>query len=217
MPVQERIVALRPNDASEQNRLAGIRLEAARSAAAEERAAAIRTVMNAHPGFIPAAIAYARTLEAQGDTRRALKTLERLARQDPHPAILDEIERIAGSDERGRVCKLYAKLLSSSPADVELRIRGARYFVDAEKPDEAEQILRALPTDEDSPRAAAVRARIFETRGDTEAAHEELRRALGCCDQAPRTFLCGACATFAVGWKERCDCCGAWGTLRPPS
>jgi uncharacterized membrane-anchored protein len=211
--VQELITGLRPTDERERNLLAGARFEAAKSASADARLAALRGVTGAHPDFLPAVLARARQLDESGDKRRALKVLENSAKRRPRAAVLDELERLTPEDRRARLGKLYGKLVSAEPGNARLRLRAARYLAANGRPEEAEQMLRATSANGDAALANAVWAEIHEARADPARAQEAYRQALSAPQFPTGVLACESCSAASTSWEDRCRHCGAWGTL----
>ena len=210
--IQERIVALRPGDAREENRLAGARYEAAKRREGDARAVALKSVTGEHPDFVPALLARARVLAAAGEQRRAMKLLERAAKRRPRSAILDELERLTPEDRYPKLAKLYGKLVSGQPGNGRLRLRAARFLVDSGRIDDAEALLRAVSANGDLPAAHALWAQIHDARAEPDQARQSYRQALG--DGKPGSLLaCEICHAPCRAWQERCPSCGAWGTL----
>jgi predicted Zn-dependent protease/uncharacterized integral membrane protein len=210
--IQERIVQLKPNNASERNRLWGARYEAALRMPPGERMAALKAITVAQPDFAPAALERARTAVAAGDAKRGLKVLEKAIRQRPRGVLFDEVEKLCATDEPDRVAKLYAKSLDSFPQLDGLRARAARHLITVGRGQEAEEVLGNAPSSDD-------------TRGLLEAARDLLmdaRSQLGGMPSArgsrrgrPDRHLwrCEGCKTPTERWSARCIRCGAWGLI----
>jgi len=209
--IQERIVALKPGDNAERNRLAGARLEAARRAPGELRGAALRALTGEHPDFAPALLERARFLEAAGERRRAVRLLEKAAKRRPRSVLLEELERMVPEERRYKLAKLYGKLVTGDPGNSNLRLHAARYLLHNRLFDEAEQLLRGLSSNGVGSSAHALWAEIHEARSDTARAQQEYRHALS--GHNPVALACSACGAASTAWRERCDRCGAWDTI----
>jgi HemY protein len=210
--VQERITELKPGDQVERNRLAGARLEAARREPGELRGPALRSLTGDHPDFTPALLERARFLEGAGERRRAVRLLEKAVKRRANCTLLEELERLVPEDRRSKLAKLYAKLVTGDPANARLRLRAARYLIQNQRLEEAEQILRGLPADGESTAAHALWAELHEARADPEGAQQEYRQALAA--QPRKQFVaCKSCGTASRTWRERCDRCWAWDTF----
>lgn len=212
--IQQRVSALRPADATERNRLAGARLEAARRAPGELRGSALRTLTTEHPDFAPALIERARFLEAAGDRKRAVRVLEKAAKRHPRPVLLEELERLVPDERRIKLAKLYGKLVTGNPGNSALRLRAARYLISNRRFEEAEQLLRGLSANGDgaSGYVHALWAEIHEARSEPERAQQEYRQAISA-QKPARMLACAACGGASTGWRERCPRCGAWDTF----
>jgi tetratricopeptide (TPR) repeat protein len=211
--VQERIIALKPNDEGERNWLAGARFEAAKREPIESRGSALRGITIEHPDFIPAVLARARELEETGEHRRAVRLLEKCAKRRPRSALLDELERITPEDKQSKLAKLYAKLVADDPGNAKLRTRAARFLVAIGRHDEAEHLLGPMSANGTAASAHALRAAIHEARADRERAQNEYKQAFAAHEFPARVIACERCDAVAPDWQERCARCGAWGTL----
>ncbi|RMF20720.1 MAG: hypothetical protein D6760_10925 [Deltaproteobacteria bacterium] len=165
------------------------------------------------PDFVPAICARAEALAEAGETRKAIRLLERAARRRPRTGILETLERLAGTDFKPRLIKFYSKLLARHPDNVALKLRAARVLLDAGKLADADKILDGIDASVDRATIAALRALLEERREHVDLAQREARRAI---EEArldvPRP-RCGSCGAPSSTWQPRCPACGAWGSL----
>jgi thioredoxin-like negative regulator of GroEL len=210
--IQERIVQLKPNDPSERNRLWGARFEAASRLVPSERMAALKAITVAQPDFSPASLERARTAVGSGDERRGLRILEKAIRQRPRGILFDELEKLCGDDDPARVAKLYSRSLESFPQLDGLRARAARHLITIGRGQEAEGVLRAAPTADDT-RGVLNAVRVFLTDARSQlgssAATTVARRPMA----QPHLWQCEGCRTPTDHWAARCMRCGAWGLI----
>ena len=208
--IQERLLQLKPNDPSERNRLWGARYEAAARMPVGERMAALKAITVAQPDFAPAALERARTAAASGDERRSLRILEKAIRQRPRGVLFDEIEKLCAADEPTRVAKLYAKSLESFPQLDGLRARAARHLITIGRGQEADDVLRAAPTSDDTRGVlSAARGLLLEARSQLGSGTGAARRS----GAEPHLWRCEGCKTPTDRWSARCTRCGAWGLI----
>jgi len=211
--VQRRIVELKPNDASESNWLLGARFEAAARAEESTRETGLRSLCQDDPDFAPAVVARARELDSSGDPRRAGKLLEKAARRRPRGAVLDEYERIVGTDDPLRTAKLYQKLIAANPTSSQLKVRAARYLAGSGREEDAAGVLDSLTDNGQPPYAQAVWAEIHDARHNADLAHSSYREAFTSGGLGRPEFVCEICGAHSEHWHARCDGCGAWGML----
>jgi tetratricopeptide (TPR) repeat protein len=208
--IQERIVQLKPNDATERNRLWGARYEAALRMPPGERMAALKAITVAQPDFAPAALERARTAANSGDDRRSLRILEKAIRQRPRGVLFDEIEKLCSTGDPGRVAKLYAKSLESFPQLDGLRARAARYLITIGRGQEADDLLRgASPSDDTREVLGAARGLLMEARSQLGGG-ASVPRLVGA---ERHLWRCEGCRTPTEVWAARCTRCGAWGLI----
>jgi len=211
--IQERIVQLRPNDATEQNRVWGARYEAALRLAPAERMTALKAITGAQPEFSPAALERARTAHSAGDERRAVRILDKAIRQRPRGALFDELERICTANDPARVAKLYLKSVESFPNLNGLRARAARYLISIGRGREADEILRAGPSEDTRGVLSAARGLLLEAQsqlGTSGVTGTSTARRL---TSQPHLWRCDGCKTPAERWTPRCSRCGVWGSV----
>jgi len=211
--VQKRIVELKPDDASERNWLLGARFEAAMQMGTADREAALKSLCNDAPEFIPAAIERARLVAAAGDRRRAMKILEKAARLRPRTALLDELEHLCGTDEPSRIAKLYTKLVTSDAANAGLRARAAHFLVATGRTDDAAALLTANTENANSPSVQAAWAEVHSAKNRNNEALAAYKKAVSARGGDKQAYSCEVCGAQSSGWQTRCEQCRAWGML----
>lgn len=210
--IQQRILQLRPNDHREANRLLGLSYEAALRQPPAERLSALKAITNSSPEFTPAIVERARTLHAEGDPRRALRALDKALRRRPRGVLFDEIERIVGQDDPGRITKLYLKSVETHPTLDGLRARAARHLVRLERHDEAAALLKGSTSEDIKGVLAAARSALEEAKGRLEHETAGRSRASAVVLHTP-AWTCEECGTLADRWVARCTRCGTWGSV----
>ncbi|MFP6625734.1 MAG: lipopolysaccharide assembly protein LapA domain-containing protein [Deltaproteobacteria bacterium] len=211
--IQETIVGLDSGDREEKRLLLGARFEAAMVADQQQRTAMLRGIVDGAPDFAPAIIELCRRLENQGDSRSAIKMVEKAVRRQPRPILLAELERLQGDSGRPRTEKVYRKLISAHPGNDRLRLGAARVALEAGQTENAAQLLEGLSENGSVGLAHSLWAKVFESRGDREAAVHSLGEAAVQASQMIETARCATCGSSSPGWQPRCKECGAWDSL----
>ena len=211
--VQERVAALKPNDAIERNRLTGTRYEAALRLQRDERSAALAALTASDEEFVPAILERARTMVEAGDAARAIKVLDKAVRRRPNAALLDELERLCGGDETARVAKLYGKLVEGFPGSPVLRARAARYLTACGRSEQAAELLRGMSSDGGPPPLDAARAAVLDARGQPSEALQAYKRLADRGANLLAPWRCSGCDAVSPEWTSRCTSCDAWGLI----
>jgi HemY protein len=167
-------------------------------------------------GLAPERIAVAsRLAELQiktGDSRRAMKTLERGWSLAPHHDLVAlYLKAAAESDPLKRVA-VVRKLAAQKPDDLESHMALAQATLDAGLWGEARRHLDAAAGSNPSVRVCRLMAEVEErAQSDQAKVHEWLARAA----QAPadKAWRCSACGAHHETWHSVCESCGAFGTL----
>jgi len=211
--VQERVAQLKPDDATERNRLRGTRYEAALRLQRDERSAALGALVASDEEFVPAILERARTLVETGDSARAIKVLDKAVRRRPHAALLDEIERLCAGDDTARVAKLYGKIVDASPSASVLRARAARYLIACGRSEQAAELLRAVASDSAPPSLDAARASLLDARGQPNEALQAYKKLADRSANLLAPWRCNGCRAISTQWTARCATCNAWGLI----
>lgn len=168
------------------------------------------------PGFLPAALAYATRLRANGHEKRAQSCIIDAWRKAPHPD-LAEFAMAPESDKLARA--LAAKRLAAvNPAHPESRLLLAHVALDAGLTGEARhQVQIAEAEGLNQRRLCLLLAEIEEQeRGDTEAGRlaqrDALRRAASA--EPDPHWECTNCHTERAAWHPKCSLCGSVGSIQ---
>lgn len=190
---------------------------AAESAA--DAAEALRLAKRAwqdHPGFTPAALAYARRLRAAGRESKALDVIRRAWREAPQPDLADFAlapieDKLARVREAGRIA-------ATASAHPESHLLLARESLAAGLTGEARRHLEAA-------RAAGLNQRRLwllqadleaEEGGESEAGRQAQREALrrAASAEPDPAWRCEACGAEHAAWVPVCPACHTAGKVR---
>jgi len=203
---------------SEKGRALKALLEVERSRAAErdgDKSAALTLARNAF-GLAPERIAVTERLaELQlkaGDSRRAVKTIERGWSQAPHPDLAAVYFKASGESDPLKRVAVARRLAAQKPDDVESHIVLAQAALEAGLWGEARRHLENAGGAHPSVRVCRLMAEVEErSHGEQAKVHEWLARATTA--PADRTWRCSACSAPHATWHSVCESCGAFGTL----
>jgi len=167
-------------------------------------------------GLAPERIAVAsRLAELQikmGDSKRAMKTLERGWSLAPHPELTALYLRAAGENDPLKRVAVVRKLAAQKPDDLESHLALAQATLDAGLWGEARRHLDAAAGSNPSVRVCRLMAEVEErAQSDQTKVHEWLARAAEA--PADKAWRCGACGAHHETWHSVCESCGAFGTL----
>ncbi|WP_448205259.1 heme biosynthesis HemY N-terminal domain-containing protein [Azospirillum sp. sgz302134] len=204
--------------ASDQGRRHRAALLLERSFEAERRGrsdAALAHAQAAHdlvPGFVPAAARAARLLLAAGKHKQASKTIERSWRVHPHPDLTDAYREVVGGYDAMTRVKLFEKLRTIAPNDVESHIAVARASLDAQIWGEARAHLNKALELQPSRRLYRLLAELERAEhNDEDAARAWLAQAAAA--PADAAWTCTACNAVTPAWGGLCGHCGAFDSL----
>lgn len=201
-----------PLEKPERNHYAGIAyfLQAPKATSERLQRHDLRHAIGFAPEFLPATLAYAEFLIAQGDYRAARKQLLTAWLSHPRPLliapILHAIEHESPRTQE-RLLRPFLKIGDSAAHDL-LR---ARHALAMGNPHEAETSLElALGKEETAETCRLMAEAVKQLRGE-EAANRWLLRAM----QAPEdaSFICQQCGTAHAHWLAHCEGCGAFDSL----
>ena len=88
----------------------------------------LREVNKTDPSFCPALVERVRLMSQAGESRQALRLLERAVRTAPRAVLLDELERVGEPHYSSRLRRLYRKLSCAKDINERLRDRVDRYL-----------------------------------------------------------------------------------------
>lgn len=164
------------------------------------------------PDLVPAAIAAARALIAQGHGSYAAKTIVKAWKTQPHPELAAVFATIEPDETPIERLSRFRKLTGYHVDHPEIRMLKAELLIAAEDFPGARRALGDLASEKPSMRALTIMAAIERGEGaDDAVVRGWLARAL----TAPRgpQWVCGKCQHIHAEWQAICDQCGAFDTL----
>ncbi len=164
------------------------------------------------PDLIPAAVAAAQALVAQGRGSYAAKALRKAWKVQPHPELAAAFAAIEKDESPAQRLSRFGKLLKLHPDAAETRLLKAELLIAAEDFPAARRALGNLYETTPSVRALTIMAAIERGEGSEDTVVRGwLARAL----TAPRgpQWVCGKCQHVHATWQAICENCGAFDTL----
>ncbi|EAQ24644.1 heme biosynthesis protein HemY [Roseovarius sp. 217] len=164
------------------------------------------------PDLIPAAVLAARGYIDQGNTRNALRVINKAWLVHPHPNLAAVFAAIEPDETPNQRLKRFAKLLKVHPDHRETRLLAAELNLAAEDFPAARRALGNLAEVEPDARAVTIMAAIERGEGAPDAVVKGwLARALS----APRgpQWVCDKCQHIHVEWSPTCENCNSFDTL----
>lgn len=171
-----------------------------------------REAFATEPARIPVAQRYGERLVAEGDHKKARKTLSRAWALRPHPDLAQLYLAAAGSTDPLKRVQALQELTAERPDDIESHIVLAREALEARLWGEARRHLVAAGGDNPPARICRLMADLEESEfGDGERVRLWLTRATA----APidRHWRCQPCGMVTERWQSVCPNCGAFGTI----
>ncbi len=164
------------------------------------------------PDLIPAAVAAAQALVAQGKGSYAAKAIRKAWKVQPHPELAAAFAAIEKDETPTQRLARFGKLLNMRPADAETRLLKAELLIAAEDFPGARRALGDLYETEPTVRALTIMAAIERGEGSDDAVVRGwLARALTA-KRGPQ-WVCEKCQHVHATWQAICDNCGAFDTL----
>ena len=164
------------------------------------------------PDLIPAAVLAARGYLDQGNTRNALRVINKAWLVHPHPDLAAAFAAIEPNESPRQRLKRFAKLLKVHPEHRETRLLEAELNLAAEDFPAARRALGTLAEVEPDARALTIMAAIERGEGAPDAVVKGwLARALS----APRgpQWVCDKCQHIHAEWAPACENCNSFDTL----
>ncbi|MGK8233811.1 heme biosynthesis protein HemY [Roseovarius sp. MS2] len=164
------------------------------------------------PDLIPAAVLAARGYIDQGNTRNALRVINKAWLVRPHPDLAAAFAAIEPNESPRQRLKRFAKLLKVHPENRETRLLEAELNLAAEDFPAARRALGTLAEVEPDARALTIMAAIERGEGASDAVVKGwLARALS----APRgpQWVCDKCQHIHAEWAPACENCNSFDTL----
>ncbi len=147
-----------------------------------------------------------------GDSKRALKTLERGWAVAPHPDLAELYLKASGETDPLKRVGIVRRLAGQNPGDIESHLALAQASLDANLWGEARRHLETAGGTNPSVRVCRLMAEVEErAHADQAKVHEWLARATDA--PADRAWRCAACGAHHESWRPVCESCGAFGTL----
>ena len=147
-----------------------------------------------------------------GDSKRALKTLERGWAVAPHPDLAELYLKASGETDPLKRVGIVRRLAGQNPDDIESHLALAQASLDADLWGEARRHLETAGGTNPSVRVCRLMAEVEErAHADQAKVHEWLARATDA--PADRAWRCAACGAHHESWRPVCESCGAFGTL----
>ena len=175
------------------------------------RAAAIEA-NRLSPDLIPAAVAAAQALVAQGKGSYATKVIKKAWKVQPHPELAAAFAAIETDETATQRRVRFEKLLRMHPDADETRLLRAELLIVDEDFPAARRALGDLCTRNPTVRALTIMAAIERGEGaDDAVVRGWLARALTA-RRGPQ-WICAKCQHEHASWLAICDNCGAFDTL----
>ena len=147
-----------------------------------------------------------------GDSRRAMRTLERGWTLAPHPDLAALYLQASGEADPLKRVGIVRKLVAQKPDDLESNLALAQAALDAGLWGEARRYLDAAGGTNPPVRVCRLMAEVEErAQSDQAKVHEWLARAATA--PADQAWRCSACGAHHEAWRSVCESCGAFGTL----
>ena len=147
-----------------------------------------------------------------GDSRRAMRTLERGWTLAPHPDLAALYLTASGEADPLKRVGIVRKLVAQKPDDLESNLALAQAALDAGLWGEARRYLDAAGGTNPPVRVCRMMADVEErAHSDQAKVHEWLARAATA--PADKAWRCSACGAHHEAWRSVCESCGAFGTL----
>lgn len=164
------------------------------------------------PDLIPAAVLAARGYIDQGNSRNALRVINKAWLVRPHPDLAAVFAAMEPGETPTERLKRFAKLLKVHPDHRETRLLAAELNLAAEDFPAARRALGTLAEVEPDARALTIMAAIERGEGAPDAVVKGwLARALS----APRgpQWVCDKCQHIHAEWAPACENCNSFDTL----
>jgi HemY protein len=164
------------------------------------------------PERIAAASQLAKLQIKTGDSKRAMKTLEKTWSLAPHPDLADLYIKASGESDPLKRVGIVRRLAAQKPEDMESNFALAKAALEAGLWGEARRHLDAAGGSNPSVRVCRLMAEIEErAQSDPTKVHDWLTRAAHA--PADKAWRCSACHAHHENWRSVCESCGAFGTL----
>lgn len=164
------------------------------------------------PDLIPAAVAAAQALTAQGKGSYAAKVIKRAWKVQPHPDLAAAFAAIEKDETPLQRRARFEKLLRMHPDAAETKLLRAELLITTEDFPGARRALGDVYETDPTVRALTIMAAIERGEGaDDAVVRGWLARALTA-KRGPQ-WICSKCQHVHSSWQAICDNCGAFDTL----
>lgn len=174
-----------------------------------------RKAVDAEPAFLPAQIRLARSLAAEGSTRKAADLIEQAWRRSPNPELARAYMDLWRDEDVLKRVTRAERLAETNPEHLESRLLVAQASLEAELWGQARARLKpAVDGGVRDARLAALMARLEEAeRGNLPEAVRWWRQAAEAAGLEPQPWRCTACGTATSEWTPTCGACGSFGRV----
>lgn len=164
------------------------------------------------PDLVPAAVAAAQALVAQGNSSAATRAIKRAWKTMPHPELAAAFAAIEKDETPRQRLSRFEKLLKLHPQADETRLLRAELLLTAEDFPAARRALGDLFEVRPTARALTIMAAVERGEGgDDVVVRGWLARALTA-SRGPQ-WVCTNCKHVHASWQAICDNCSAFDTL----
>jgi HemY protein len=164
------------------------------------------------PDLVPAAVAAAQALVAQGNQSAATRVVKRAWKTAPHPELASAFAGIEKDETPRQRLGRFEKLLKMHPQADEARLLRAELLISVEDFPAARRALGDLFEVRPTARSLTIMAAVERGEGaDDAVVRGWLARALTA-NRGPQ-WVCTNCQHVHAGWQAICDNCGAFDTL----
>ncbi|MBP6766997.1 MAG: tetratricopeptide repeat protein [Reyranella sp.] len=148
-----------------------------------------------------------------GESKKAMKTIERGWALAPHPDLASLYLEASGETEALKRIAVARRLAALNPSDIESHLVLAQASLDAGLWGEARRHLDSAAGTNPSTRVCRLMAEVEERE---QTGQDKVRAWLSRAADAPadRAWRCTACGAHHEGWRPVCESCGAFGTLQ---
>ncbi|MES2985045.1 MAG: heme biosynthesis HemY N-terminal domain-containing protein [Pseudomonadota bacterium] len=175
------------------------------------RAQHLRHAVGYAPEFLPAIIAYATALQAEGELRRARKHLRAAWEKAPSiPLIAPILHTLAEESPRAQLRLL--KPFLKGPQSVAHHLLAAQQAFDVDELPRAKIALEQSLAIEETKAACTLMAAIEKDLRGVDAANGWLARAVDA--PAAESWICLSCGASHSAWQTHCSSCQSFDTLR---
>ena len=187
--------------------------EAEREGRASDALALARQAFGLAPERIAVTQRFAELQIKAGDSKKAMKTIERGWSVAPHPDLAALYLEASGETEALKRIGVVRRLAGQNASDIESHLALAQASLDAGLWGEARRHLDTAAGTNPSTRVCRMMAEVEER---AQTGPEKVREWLGRATDAPadRAWRCASCGAHHEAWRPVCESCGAFGTLQ---